>query len=46
MRWFEDSSRQGHCAIINTEAAAPGAPAAAMTSFYQHVTERLETTNL
>jgi len=40
---FGDGSRQRHCDIVNTEAAASGAPAAVMTSSYQHVTEQLDT---
>jgi len=41
-----DGSRQRHCGIVDTDAEAPGAPVAVMTSSYQHVTERLETINL
>ena len=40
-----DRRRQRHCGIV-TDAEAPGAPATAMTSSCQRVTERLSTTVL
>ena len=41
-----DGGRQRHCDIVDTDAAAPGAPAAVMTSWCQRVTERPSTTVL